>query len=252
MAALACLVALFTYFAVTTDRAPFDLRISRWMQTLDLERTGAFSSAMFWMGLRGVAGAVLVVVFALLWLRGHRPAAVFLGLIVVFDLFNVSLREWIGRPRPTEELIGVVIGYGGIQGSSFPSGHAVHFILFYGFMLYLSRTLMRAGALRTLAWALVLFYIPVASIWLVHAGRHWTTDVLGGYAYGAFYLAITIIGYEWFRAYSPRLSAYAEELGPDSYRGKVVRLIAFMVTEGPQFSLVRRWPGLVPDRRGSP
>ena len=31
--------------------------------------------------------------------------------------------------------------------------------------------------------------------WLIYDGRHWAIDVLGGYAYGAFYLLALVVGY---------------------------------------------------------
>ena len=46
---------------------------------------------------------------------------------------------------------------------------------------------MRCGAWRC-------FHRP---LWLIYDGRHWPLDVIGGYAYGAFYLLALIAAYNW-------------------------------------------------------
>lgn len=201
--AASALVAVTTFFAVTTDRQAFDLPFTRFVQRLDLEQYGPFSRLIFWMGLRGAAGILLIGIAALLWFRGRRLETSLLLIVAVLDLSNVALRDIIGRPRPTADLVGVVIGYGGIQGASFPSGHAMHAILFYGFLIYLSGRLIKRSAARLTVQSLMLLYIPIAGLWLVHAGRHWASDVLGGYAYGAFYLLVLAAAYQmgtaWLR-----------------------------------------------------
>jgi membrane-associated phospholipid phosphatase len=58
-------------------------------------------------------------------------------------------------------------------------------------------------------------YIPIVGVWLVYDGRHWTSDVLGGYVYGAFYLTVLVWAYRryiaWRRSY-PRSNVPVEEL----------------------------------------
>lgn len=200
-------VGVTTFLAATTDRQPFDLPFTRFVQRLDLEQYGPFSDLIFWMGLRGVAGILLVAAAVALWLKGRWLETSLLLAIAVLDLWNIALRDIIGRPRPTEDLVGVVIGYGGIQGASFPSGHAMHAMLFYGFMAYLVNGLIRRRAVRLAVQTLTLLYIPVAGLWLVHAGRHWPSDVLGGYAYGLLYLLAAIAAHRVGTAWLARRAA---------------------------------------------
>lgn len=201
---VAGLLSLLTYYSVATDRQPWDLPITRAVQRLDLDRFGPFSQAIFWMGLRGLAGALLLTVGGALWLKGRRPEALFMVFFTFFDLVNIPLRDVIGRPRPTPDLVGVVIGYGGIQGDSFPSGHSLHTIMFYGFLLYLSKRLMKPGLLRAGLWTLLGADISIAGLWLIYDGRHWASDVLGGYVYGAFYLMLLMGGYRGYLAWRRR------------------------------------------------
>ena len=49
-----------------------------------------------------------------------------------------------------------------------------------------SRRLIYAG------WVFLILYIPFAGLYIVHYGRHWSSDVIGGYLYGLLYLIIAI------------------------------------------------------------
>ena len=140
-----------------------------------------------------------MVVVGALWVTRQRLEAIFLSLISISHLFNILIKEIIGRPRPNTDLVDVLIGYGGIQGSSFPSGHALHVILFYGFLMYLAALYISNRPLVHAIWALGTVYILVSGIWLIYDGRHWLTDVMGGYIYGAFYLLVLIATYKWAR-----------------------------------------------------
>ena len=192
-------VVISTYVAWTVDLFSWDADITRWLQGFTLGEARFLRGWIFWMGIRGVAGAVMVVVFGYLWVTHHRLEAIFLGLISIPDLLNIGLREIIGRPRPTADLVDVLIGYGGIQGDSFPSGHALHVILFYGFLMYLAASYISNRRLVNALYIIGTAYILVSGLWLIYDGRHWFTDVIGGFIYGAFYLLVLIASFKWAR-----------------------------------------------------
>lgn len=193
---LAALVAVIvtTSVAWRVEYSAWDLEVSLWVQQYDLGPFQSLRGWLFWMGIRGVAGAIMVASLVFLMLRRRRLDALFLGLIGIPDVFNIWLRYFIGHPRPTPDLVEVL---GGPQGAGFPSGHALHVVLFYGFLLYLAE---RHALSRWLVWTLrflFVLYVLATGVWLIHDGRHWLTDVLGGYAYGAFYLLVLIAGHRW-------------------------------------------------------
>ncbi len=192
--ALMAMVVL-TYAALTVDYYSWELEFSRWLQGFTLGSADFLRGVLFWVGVREVAGAALLVVCVALWLRRWRLEAMFAALASVPDLLNIVIKELIGRPRPTDDIVEVVIGYGGVQGYGFPSGHAVHAVLFYGFLLFLARLYIPNPALVRTIFALVCAYILVTGPWLIYDGRHWLIDVLGGYSYGAFYLLALTAAY---------------------------------------------------------
>lgn len=182
--------------ALAVDRFQWEVELSQWLQGFDLGPFDFLRGLLFWMGVRGVAGATMLAVCAALWLRRWRLESAFVAMTLGPDLLNLVLKELIGRPRPTDDLVNVTVGWGGIQGSGFPSGHAVHGVVFYGLLLYLawrhvpSRPLVRAIAVA------VVGYVLATGPWLLYDGRHWLLDVLGGYAYGTAYLLALIVLYE--------------------------------------------------------
>jgi len=165
---------------------------------------------------------LLIVVVVWLWVTNRRAAIPFFGIIGVLDLWNIPLRDIIDRPRPTQDLVGVVIGYGGIQGDSFPSGHALHITLFYGYVAYLLRDFMKASPLRTALWTAMGIYSILGGVWLIYAGRHWFSDVIGGYVYGAFYLTLLILVYRWYVPWSQRVYASLVARAPASFQARAL------------------------------
>ena len=147
------------------------------------------------MGIRGVAGLVMLACFVTFWLLKYRIEAVFILAIGVPLVLNTFLKELIGRPRPTSDLVDVLVMYGGAQGSGFPSGHAIHVVLFYGFLVFLFIRHTKKRILICPISTLFVIYVIVTGLWLVYDGRHRIMDVIGGYIYGGCYLMSFIWGY---------------------------------------------------------
>ena len=181
---------------MAVDRFEWEVELTLWLQGFSLGPFDFLRGWLFWMGVRGVAGALMLAVCASLWLRRWRLESVFVAMVSVADLLNLAIKEAIARPRPPADLVDVTIGWGGIQGSGFPSGHALHAVLFYGFLLYLSwRYVPRRPMVAAIAVAVV-GYVLATGPWLLYDGRHWLLDVVGGYAYGSVYLLALIWAYE--------------------------------------------------------
>jgi undecaprenyl-diphosphatase len=125
---------------------------------------------------------VLGVPFVL-WRLGHRLAGRFalLGALGA-TVGAAALRQVWRRPRPTDEV--VTIFGDAPAGTSFPSGHTLLYVTFFGFLLYWSWTFLRPGRLRTVLVTTCGLLIGLIGVSRIYLGHHWASDVLASYALG--------------------------------------------------------------------
>jgi YegS/Rv2252/BmrU family lipid kinase len=157
----------------------------------------------------GMTILTLVVAIAMLT-RGHRRAAVYtLGVMVATTIaFNV-VKVLVGRTRPEWQLKDALLST-----KSFPSGHAASITAFCGILIVLVVMLVRRGNVRRLLY--VLFGLLVVSVCLdrVLLGRHFPSDVVGGFFLGA---GVVLLG---LAVYSPLPRSHAQlmpELPPSPF-----------------------------------
>ncbi|HLG65865.1 MAG TPA: phosphatase PAP2 family protein [Ktedonosporobacter sp.] len=141
-----------------------------------------------------------------------------IGWMIVVMLFRLILQAfslgiavltssfwWLGieilvkRPRATAQ-DGVCV-HRAINAFSFPSGHVIHDVVLYGFLLYLSfsepvRCWRYRWLLLPLQVAMVVYMLAVGYARLL-AGEHHLFDVLGGYLAGLLWLFLCIFLYRW-------------------------------------------------------
>lgn len=95
---------------------------------------------------------------------------------------------WV-RPRPTAEGVLVI---GTSSGYSFPSGHVVLYVAFFGFLLYWVYANLKPGVVRRSLVVTLGLLIALVGPSRVYLGQHWASDALGGYALGLLYLILLI------------------------------------------------------------
>ncbi|MGE5456669.1 MAG: phosphatase PAP2 family protein [Ignavibacteriales bacterium] len=114
-----------------------------------------------------------------------------IGISIMFNLaiisgLNILLKDILQRPRPTEYRLIDETGY------SFPSGHSMISMAFYGFLIYLIYKNIKNKYLK---WSLIyllsiiIFTIGISRIYL---GVHYTSDVLAGFLISISYLIVYI------------------------------------------------------------
>ncbi|MDG5789812.1 phosphatase PAP2 family protein [Evansella sp. AB-P1] len=88
----------------------------------------------------------------------------------------------IARERPEEVSYVDFWGFGGdIISYSFPSGHAVKSLLFFGFMIYVIQLEMKDQLLKSSITVLFITLILLVGLGQIMLNRHYVTDVIGGY-----------------------------------------------------------------------
>jgi membrane-associated phospholipid phosphatase len=124
-------------------------------------------------------GLAAVLVFYWLWKRRwHLISMLLIGMAGGTTWFYI-LTNWIGRHRPifADPIIPA------LTGPSFPSGHAMNTVLFYGLVLYLILPGLKSGW-RVLAVLDGLLILAVVTYSRLYMGAHYPTDILGGFAFG--------------------------------------------------------------------
>lgn len=188
------IVIALTLAARTFSILPGDLPFTRELQETTNPLIAVPLTFISAIGYPVQSAILLVVAVVALWVIRLRLEALFLVVSLLADALGVALKVVVGRHRPQPDLVHVVQH---LTDGSFPSGHTLHYTVFYGFLIFVVATNFRPSWPRTLV--LVVFTIPIALIGLsrVYLGEHWVTDVIGGYLIGALCLVALIYGYLW-------------------------------------------------------
>jgi undecaprenyl-diphosphatase len=178
-----------TQDVVAHDEAALDdPHVAAWMAA---HRTGWLTDAAKaagWLGSAFVLVVLVAAAIAVLAARRDRRPAIMLALALGGSLtVNVIVQQLVGRSRPAAAL-----AVGHYPGPAFTSGVATAAVACYG-MLAIILAAGRSPRTRALLWACAAAITAVAGASQVYLGANWLTDVLGGWALGALWIAIILI-----------------------------------------------------------
>ena len=174
---------------------PFDLKIT---QELREENNPVFSLVMegvsaigeTFTGILMIGAATVFFLIRLQWLEAG------------FTLFTASnfvitaiLKLFIARPRPPYYLPNPSDTFPLIDQYSYPSGHVLFFVVFFGFIAYLA-WIHQTGPVRKTSIAVCGALLLLIGPSRVYLGAHWASDVLGSYIIGALLLLFIILGFQ--------------------------------------------------------
>jgi membrane-associated phospholipid phosphatase len=174
---------------------PFDLKISHELQE---EKNPVFAFVMqeisvigyTWIGILTV-GAVSVFFIV----RRQVPEACFILATLSVFVLTAVLKVLVARPRPPYFFLDPADILQSINQYSFPSGHVLFFVVFFGFIAYLA-WLHQTGCVRIIVMAICCALIMLIGPSRVYLGAHWASDVLGSYIIGVLWLFVLILGYQ--------------------------------------------------------
>lgn len=109
-----------------------------------------------------------------------------LGSVLINHLLKISFE----RIRPLEFFL---VEQGGF---SFPSGHSMNTLSFYGMSTYLYLRNKKLDSKKLLIWLITIVFIGLMGLSRIYLGVHWPTDIIAGYSAGFIWLYICILGVE--------------------------------------------------------
>jgi undecaprenyl-diphosphatase len=153
----------------------------------------AIMKGISWFGYVPVSIIMAIVISLLFYVFKFKREALFMLLTLLSGVVSAATKILIDRPRPTEELVRIVEI---AKTKSFPSGHVLFYVVFFGFLTFLMFQLKSVPAiLRIMTGIFSLFLIFTVPFSRIYLGAHWFTDVVGGYLIGIVLLGILALFY---------------------------------------------------------
>ena len=134
----------------------------------------------------GATFLILLTVTLFVLIKNKKIGLSIFSNLVIITILNQLLKRILQRPRPTEYRIIEETGY------SFPSGHSMISMAFYGYLIYLIYKYVENKYLKWILISLLSVLICLIGISRIYLGVHYTSDVLGGFLISISYLVIYI------------------------------------------------------------
>ena len=128
----------------------------------------------------------IATVMLFLFIKNKKIGLSIISNIVIIAVLNQLLKRILQRPRPTEFRIVEETGY------SFPSGHSMVSMAFYGYLIYLIYRYIKNKYIKWSLIVLLSILICLIGISRIYLGVHYTSDVLGGFLLSISYLVVYI------------------------------------------------------------
>ena len=185
------LLAVFAVLAAVAHSLRAD-RLDVWItDTVQrLHGLDGLMRAVSWFGYTPQQPIVFGAIILLIGVLGFRVQAVALLVSAVgASLLNELVKQLVSRPRPGAPAVHVL---GHVGGYSFPSGHVMTYLAFFGFLTYLIWIGVRKRALRRALLLPCLVLLILVGPSRIYLGAHWASDVIGAYLLGGLWLSLVL------------------------------------------------------------
>ena len=119
-------------------------------------------------------------------LKNKKLSFIITGNLGLITIINQVLKFIVKRPRPSDLFLIVETGY------SFPSGHSMVSLSFYGLLIYFIYKYFKNKKLKIFLITLLSLIIVLIGISRVYLGVHFVSDVISGFLLSLSYLIIFI------------------------------------------------------------
>jgi len=186
---------LLSYSASRFQVLPFDQKSYEELQEEASPLFDILMKGVSYLGELSIAATLTVIAMLTFAARRQWLEAIFILATTSSSLLAFVLKELIHRTRPFplgQNATGIIQS---INQYSYPSGHVLFFVVFFGFLAYLAWVHF-AGRVRLIIIAICGTLIVLIGPSRVFLGAHWASDVLGSYVIGAIWLFVIILAYQ--------------------------------------------------------
>lgn len=166
-----------------------DAAVADYIHAFRTERLTLFFTFITHLGDR-FGYVVIIILLAVFFLIRHHSwkFTVQTLLVLLLSTFsNMVLKKMINRSRPAiEHLVSV-------STLSYPSGHAMCAMAFYGFLIYLTFRYKVRMWLKVVLIAVLIFLILAIGISRIYLGVHYPSDVAAGFMGGLIWVAFCVV-----------------------------------------------------------
>lgn len=194
VAAVLFVIALNGFIELTDEVAEnemgaFDRVVSDYVTRFRSETLTGFFSAITRLGERIQYVVISILIAGILYWR-YRSISLILqtvAVLILASVSNIALKRSIGRARPEVEHLVYV------DSMSYPSGHSMSAMAFYGFLIYLCLKIDMPLWARLLLVATLVFVIAAVGVSRVYLGVHFPSDVAAGFIGGLIWVSFCIL-----------------------------------------------------------
>ena len=197
--------ALLVHFLVPLS---FNVASTLAVQSVSFPGLGEFMRLVS--GFGNAPKVVLITVIALMACNKRREAF-FVTLSGLGGWFiAMQLKQLFASPRPTAEVVNVFYQW---PTGSFPSGHLVFYVCYFGFLYFIAREKLPAKSIfRPLVLVTLALLIALVGLSRLYLGEHWLSDLPGSYLLGAFWLYVCLKLYRFWAGARNRQRLVAESI----------------------------------------
>lgn len=192
---LAAAFAWLTFLVKTTPSFSIDLQITRAIQLINFPSFGLLMRLISWPGFSPQETIIAGLIILMIYVFGLHWEAVMALVAAVFSAgSNLLIKDLVQRPRPLPSQVNV---FSILNGYSFPSGHVMFYVAFFGFIWFLAFSLLKPSWKRSISLMLFGGLIVMIGVSRIYLGQHWASDVLGSYLLGSLMLVLIVQSYLW-------------------------------------------------------
>lgn len=138
---------------------------------------------------------ILLSLVILLICKDKKMGLIIMINLLVSILLNIIFKGIIQRDRPLEDFLITESGY------SFPSGHSMVSMAYYGLIIYFIFKKIKDKRVRNVLMILIGFLILAIGFSRIYLGVHFASDVIGGFLISIIYLvcAIKLLNLKYYK-----------------------------------------------------